>query len=391
MPMERSIIDFELIWNKINRTLSVEENLLLSNWLKESSLHQQYFDNVLRFYNEGSSFDQAKAKTERAWKELLPKLEKGSLRSNRRIISVSIAAVAIFLVMSFVFWPKKIGQTFMANKQNQIAQPIHPGTSKATLVLNDGSIHKITNSGNLLLTDGGAVISSEGTKLKYTEKDSIQKEIKYNTLTIPRGGEFTLQLSDGTKVWLNSETVLRYPVQFAGGERRVELTGEAFFEVTRNEKIPFFVESGNQTVKVLGTEFNILSYKESQFIYTTLVRGSVEVYRSSEPEIKQVLVPNEQSILGKSEERISKRTVDSYPYVAWKDGRFVFGNLDLEEIMGTLSKWYDVEIIFASEAARKIKFTGNLKRYDDFGDILRKIEMTHEVEFQIEDKKITIK
>lgn len=389
--MERSIIDFELVWKKINRTISLEEDLLLSNWLKESSLHQQYFDNVLRFYKEGSGFVDAKAETERAWKALLRKLEKGSIKSNKRIISISIAAAAIILIMSFVFWPKKIGQSLMANKQDQSVQPIHPGTSKATLVLNDGSVHKITTNGNLLLADGGAVISSEGTELKYTEKDSITREVKYNTLTIPRGGEFTLQLSDGTKVWLNSETTLRYPVQFAGSERRVELTGEAFFEVTRNEKIPFLVESGNQTVKVLGTEFNISSYKDDRFVYTTLVNGSVEVFSRSMPEVRQLLAPNEQSSLSVSGDQISKRTVDPYQYVAWKDGRFVFNDLKLEDIMNTLSKWYDVDVIFARDDLRNIRFTGNLKRYEDFGEIMKKIEMTHEVELQIENKKITIK
>jgi transmembrane sensor len=391
MPMERSIIDFELVWKKINRTISLEEDFLLSNWLKESSLHQQYFDNVLRFYKEGSGFVDAKAETERAWKALLRKLEKGRIKSNKRIISISIAAAAIILVMSFVFWPKKIGQSLIANKQDQTVQPIHPGTSKATLVLNDGSVHKITTNGNLLLADGGAVISSEGTKLKYTQKESKTKEVKYNTLTIPRGGEFMLQLSDGTKVWLNSETTLRYPVQFAGSERRVELTGEAFFEVTRNEKIPFLVESGNQTVKVLGTEFNISSYKDDRFVYTTLVNGSVEVYSRSRPEVRQFLAPNEQSSLSVSGDQISKRTVDPFQYVAWKDGRFVFNDLKLEDIMNTLSKWYDVDVIFARDDLRNIRFTGNLKRYEDFGEIMKKIEMTHEVEIQIENRKITIK
>lgn len=391
MAMERSIIDFELVWKKINRTISLEEDLLLSNWLNESSLHQQYYDNVLRFYKEGSGFIDAKAETERAWKALLRKLEKGSFKSNKRIISISIAAAAIILVMSFVFWPKKIEQSLMANKQDLSVQPIHPGTSKATLMLDDGSIHKITTNENLVLADGGAVISSEGTKLKYTEKDSKTKEVKYNTLTIPRGGEFTLQLSDGTKVWLNSETTLRYPVQFAGSERKVELTGEAFFEVTRNEKIPFLVESGNQTVKVLGTEFNISSYRDDRFVYTTLVNGSVEVFSRSRPEVRQLLAPNEQSSFSVSGDQISKRTVDPFQYVAWKDGRFVFNDLKLEDIMNTLSKWYDVDVIFTRDDLRNIRFTGNLKRYEDFGEIMKKIEMTHEVELQIENRKITIK
>ena len=388
MPIDRTIIDFEIIWKKINHTLTVEEEMLLSQWLSESSAHQRYLDNTMRYYLEGSNFSANKEESEKAWKMLKNTGLKGNKRNSRWIISVAAAAVAIFLVVTYLLPSKKIENPLIVAGK---AENIKPGTNQATLILNDGSVYNLTASKNLVLTEGSSEIKSEGTKLQYTEKKGIHQEIKYNTLSIPRGGEFFLQLADGTKVWLNSETVLRYPVQFNGNERKVELTGEAFFEVARNEKVPFLVESGEQVIKVLGTEFNISSYKEDPLIYTTLVKGSVEVLIKNKPEIKQTLTPNEQSSLNKVEMQISKRTVDPYQYVAWKEGRFVFQDQNLGEIMKTLSKWYNVDVVFAREDLRNIRFTGDLERYSDFGVVLRKISKTNEVRFIFENKQITIR
>jgi len=310
--------------------------------------------------------------------------------TSRWIIGLSAAVVIISLMITYLRPDNKLEMERFALEK---AELIKPGTNKALLILNDGTSHDLTASNDLLLNEGGSVIKSEGTKLTYTKKEAVpkEKEIKYNTLSIPRGGEFFLKLSDGTKVWLNSETVIRYPVQFTGKERRVELMGEAFFEVAHNAKVPFIVESGEQSVKVLGTEFNISSYKEDPLILTTLVQGSVEVCFKNMPEIKQTLAPGEQSSINKLEAQILKHVVDPYKFVAWKEGRFIFDDKNLGEIMTTLSKWYNVEVTFASEDLRNYRFTGDLKRYADFGEVLKKIGKTNEVKFIIENKKITIR
>lgn len=388
MPKNPTIIDFEIIWKKINQSLTVEEEILLSQWLNESPAHQRYLENAMKYYLGDSGFSRNKTETDKAWKTLKNKILKGNQRNSRWIIALSAAAAAIFLVVTFLFSSKKIENLPVTAINTEL---IKPGTNQATLILNDGSVYDLTSSKNLVLTEGGSEIKSEGTKLQYTKKKVNHRKIKYNTLSIPRGGEFFLQLADGTKVWLNSETVLRYPVQFVGNERRVELTGEAFFEVARNEKVPFLVESGEQTVKVLGTEFNISSYKENPVIYTTLVKGSIEVFINNKPGIKQTLAPNEQNSISKIDEQITKQKVDPYPYVAWKEGRFVFEDQNLAEIMKILSKWYDVNVVFAREDLKNLRFTGNLQRYSDFGEILKKIQKTNEVEFIIENKQITIR
>jgi ferric-dicitrate binding protein FerR (iron transport regulator) len=388
MQKERTIIDFEIIWKKINHSITEDEEVLLDSWLKESPAHQRYMDNAMKYYLEGSVFEDTKTVSEKAWEALNLKERRKSSNHSGWIIALSAAAIAIFLIVTYLLPDQKIGNTPLVMEK---AIQIKAGTNKAVLILNDGSVHDLTVSNNLVLNEGGSEIKSQGDKLEYTKQKNQPKEIKYNTLSVPRGGEFFLQLTDGTKVWLNSESELRYPVQFSGKERRVELTGEAFFEVARNEKAPFLVESGEQTVKVLGTEFNISSYKDDPLIYTTLVKGSVEVFLKNMPEINQILAPNEQSLLNKLEAQISKRIVDPYSYVAWKDGRFVFQDQNLGDIMKTLSKWYNVEVTFASDELRDFRFTGDLQRYTDFSEVLRKIGKTNEVKFIIENNKITIR
>jgi transmembrane sensor len=388
MPKDQEIIDFEIIWKKINRSLTDEEELTLSKWLDQSASHKRYFDEAVRYYQEGPDFIESETYSEKAWESLKNKGLKKDRRNFGWIISLSAAAAAIFLIVTFLLPSKKIATNTLV-KANK-AELIKHGTNQATLILNDGSVLDLASSKKLKLTEGGSDIKIEGTKLQYTEKSGAPREIKYNTLSVPRGGEFFLQLSDGTKVWLNSETILRYPVQFVGNERRVELTGEAFFEVARNEKVPFLVESGTQTVRVLGTEFNISSYKENQFVYTTLVKGSVEVFLKDKPEIRQTLLPNEQSSASRTGTQISKYKVDAYQFTAWKDGRFVFEDQNLVDIMNTLSKWYDVNVVFAREDLRNIRFTGNLPRYANFDEILNKIGKTNEVKFMIENRDIII-
>ena len=389
MPEERVIIDFEIIWKKINHSLTEEEEILLTQWLNESGAHRRYFDKAKKYYINGSTIRPGKSKTDIAWEKLKSKTIKEDRRNLRRVISLSVAAAAVFLIVCFLLPPEKAKKIDTLASVQKV-ESIRPGTNQATLILDDGSVLDLALAKNLQITEGGSDISIEGTKLQYTENTEIPREIKYNTLSVPRGGEYFLQLSDGTKVWLNSESVLRYPVQFYGTERKVELTGEAYFEVTKNENIPFLVESGDQTVKVLGTEFNLSCYKENPIISTTLVKGAVEVFITGNPLDRQTLMPNEQSYASRIESRISKHKVNVYPYVAWKDGRFVFEDQNLGEIMKTLSKWYDVEVIFERDELKNMRFTGNLQRYSNFDDVLKKIGKTNEVNFIVENRQIII-
>lgn len=382
-------IDFEIIWKKIHQQTNEEEDQLLARWLSSNSAHRKYYDDAVRYYNNGTQFAHTPAELKKALNKIHRKTGGYNPYINPQIFTIVAVAASILALVYFQFFqPEK---TMEQPQIEQSAQSIVPGSNKAVLVLADGTEHDLSQKNNTLIDEDGLKIRNSGNKLEYSSKNAQATEIKYNTLKIPRGGEYFLVLADGTKVWLNSETTLRFPVQFASDVRMVELTGEAFFEVTKNEKIPFIVSSNNQQVRVLGTQFNISSYPDDHSTLTTLVEGSVEVSLQGNPSEKTMLKPNEQSYLSANENVIQKRNVDVSQYVAWKDGRFVFQDQTLESIMKTLSKWYDVQVVFANENSRNLKFTGNLERYSDFSNILGKIERTNEVEFEIKDKLITIK
>ena len=380
-------IDFEIIWKKIHNQASEEEEILLNLWLSENSAHRKYYECALHYYTNGSQFANSPAELKKALRIIHRKTDIHSPYRNTRILAIAAVAASIILMLYFQFSAPNIPEAIIVAEK---AQSIVPGSNKAMLILADGTEHDLTSGESIFMDADGTEIKNTGNSLEYFSKNDLATEIKYNTLKIPRGGEYFLILSDSTKVWLNSETTLRFPVQFAADVRSVELTGEAYFEVKKNEKKPFVVSSGNHLVKVLGTQFNISSYADNPNIYTTLAEGKVEVSSISNPEVTLILKPNEQSILNSNNNQIQKKSVDVNQYVAWKDGRFVFREQPLEEIMGTLSKWYDVQVIFSNEKDKKLMFTGNLERYADFGEILAKIEKTNEVNFEIKNNTITI-
>ncbi len=381
-------IDFEIIWRKIHDQLTAPEEILLNEWLNVDSSHRDYFENAVRFYAHGTQFANSPSELKKALKKIHKKTGLYNRYRNVQIISITSIAASILFILYFQLQKPTEPQHI---EVVQKAQSIAPGSNKAVLILADGTERDLTSENNTIITADGAEIKNSGNTLEYIGKAGQPLEIKYNTLKIPRGGEYFLVLSDSTKVWLNSETTLRFPVQFAADCRRVELTGEAYFEVSKNEKSPFVVTSNNQQIKVLGTQFNISSYPDNSAIYTTLVEGKVEVSSESNSAIKLTLKPNEQSILNKNDGQIQKRTVDVNQYIAWKDGRFVFRDQMLGDIMNTLSKWYNVQFVFSNESDRSLRFTGNLQRYDDFSNILEKIERTNEVKFEVEKNIITIK
>jgi transmembrane sensor len=384
-------IDFELIWKKIHNQTTTEEEILLQNWIDSDNSHRKFFRDALLYYSNGTQFVNSPDELKKALKKIHRKAGIHSPSKSKRFIlftSVTGIAASILFLLYFQFNTTDNIEVIKVEKQ---VQSIVPGSNKAVLILADGSEHDLTSGKNTIITTDGAEIKNSGNKLDYSSNKGVYVEIKYNTLKIPRGGEYFLIMADSTKVWLNSETTLRFPVQFAADVRRVELIGEAYFEVTRKNDVPFIVSSGNQQVRVLGTQFNISSYPENPVIYTTLVEGSVEVSLEGHPEEKMNLNPSEQSFILKNENNIQKRNVDVNQYIAWKDGRFVFRDQMLGDIMETLSKWYDVQVTFTEEELKNLRFTGNLERHAEFSDILGKIERTNEVKFEITNNLITIK
>jgi len=266
---------------------------------------------------------------------------------------------------------------------------IEVGTDKATLTLADGA--------QIALEKGAAFhnqnMKSNGEELVYKNIEEKPKEVKYNYLTIPRGGQFSITLSDGTKVWLNSESKLKYPVTFiAGKPRAVELVyGEAYFDVSpssEHQGAKFLVINQNQEVEVVGTEFNIKAYKDETNTYTTLVEGKVSLKIEDR---KQNLVPGQQLYFNKTNHTVLIKKVDVYNEIAWKDGVFSFENKTLKEMMVVLSRWYDVEIIFENKAIESEEFVGILRKKQTIEEILTSIKNFGIIKnYEIYDKKVTL-
>ena len=249
---------------------------------------------------------------------------------------------------------------------------IKTGTNKATLTLGDGT--EIVLEENSNYSDKN--VSSDGKEIIYKAVDQKKAKISYNYLTIPRGGEYFLKLSDGTQVWLNSESQLKYPINFIEGKtRKVELVyGEAYFDVSpssNHKGAVFKVYNSTQEIQVLGTEFNVKAYKDETHIYTTLVEGKVVISSNGG---KLNLTPNEQSDFNIETGSINKALVDVYDVVSWKEGVFIFQEKPLKDIMKVLSRWYNMDVIFINEAIEKEEFNGQLRKDQKIEDILSSIK-----------------
>lgn len=268
-----------------------------------------------------------------------------------------------------------------------LAEEIRPGVRKAVLTLSDGAVWQLGDSVMLIPSGERNIrIDSCGIQLQMQRQTEPESEEVYHLLTVPRGGEFYMTLADGTQVWLNSESELRFPIQFAGKERKVMLTGEAYFQVKKNSAHPFIVEVGDARVQVLGTGFNVSSYVGDGRIVTTLVEGTVCFEAAGK---RVLLAPGEQSVLDK-EGRLEKRVVDPFPYVAWKDGYFVFRKQRLGDIMNIVSRWYNVPIRFEEKALEEISFSGGLMRDEGFEALMKMIEETKAIRYSVKDGTVVI-
>lgn len=383
----KDFFDISIIWKKVNQKVSKQETNAIEDWIEDKSDRRDYAEKTYSYFETGpkiktADIDVAKARQKVSYSVFIkPKIIK----------AYKVAAVLIGLV-SMVFFLQYIGS------KNQVSEhkvKIEPGKAKATIVLSDGSRHYLDEENPQAINEKGAIILNSGKKLDYkTESTSNilhlkQLESRYNTIKIPRGGEFFLSLSDGTKVWLNSETTITYPIRFGDKERKVELVGEAYFEVEHNSEKPFKVEIEGQVIEVLGTTFNVNAYTDERKTFTTLVTGSVKIDLDKvQDEI--LLTPGSQCEVNNVDKSYSISQVDVRGAIAWVNGSYMFDGVTLEEMMVTLSRWYDFTFNFERDNVRRLSFNGKLKRTDNFEDILTIIENTNEVKFKVKERNVII-
>ena len=268
-------------------------------------------------------------------------------------------------------------------RQKEVIPPvasrvIPAGIKKAELILADGQVVEIDKDTLHIREKNGVNIAYREGSLSYEQKEQT-KELVYNELKVPVGGECFITLADGTRVWLNADTKLRYPIAFVRERREVFLEGEAYFEVTKENRT-FIVNTSFGNVRVLGTEFGVTAYSSDPASYTTLVEGKVSFTTGKEQPV--VITPGEQVIASKSG-IVEKRTVDVEEYVGWKDGLYVFKEKKLGEIMKTLERWYGISVFFQQASLQDIPFTGNLKRYDNINVFLDALTRTGDLAYKV--------
>ncbi len=371
-------MEYWYIYKKLNGTITPEEDEFLSHWLKNSPSNLAFFLQIKNF-----ELHPTPDNTRQAWEKIGLKLKR---RRQIRII-FSIAAVVLALVLLSLFIPFGSG---VQMEKTELAS-LNPGTEKAILMLSDGSSFELEQKKELSIEEKGASIKCNEGTIVYSSHEQKKPKMVYNTIQVPRGGEFFLQLSDSTKVWINSQTVLRYPTVFQGKERIVQLYGEAYFEVKEDKEHPFKVITDSHVVEVSGTSFNVSSFSEENSVVTTLVEGEVLIYSNNLPTKKTVLSPGDQSIFPNDSEMLMVRQVDVGLYTTWKDGYYQFYNQSLESMMNTLSRWYNFEVSFQNEATRSLRFSGRLKRTDQFEVLLSILAKTNEIEFDVHENQVVIK
>jgi hypothetical protein len=303
--------------------------------------------------------------------------------------TLAIAASILFFLSSGIFFLMlhKQQQPLVLNKAVKVKSDVAPGGNKAILTLANGSTIVLTGAKNGTLANQGniAINKTADGLISYADtKENVSlKSLVYNTASTPRGGQYQFVLSDGTKVWLNSASSIKYPVQFIGNERKVELTGEAYFEVAHDAKKPFRVESNGQTVEVLGTHFNVNAYGDEGEVKTTLLEGSVKVSSQS---VNSIIKPGEQAQFDNG--KISVKNVDVDEVVAWKNGFFYFEDNNIQEVMRQLSRWYDVDIKYEGKLPVR-EFSGEISRNVNASQILDILSFK-KIHYKIEGKTIIV-
>lgn len=378
---------YELISGKLDDVLSEEEERELSGWLEADGEHRVIFDEMRRLH------EQAKLLRREFNPDVEGTLRRLKVRGGKRIgLHAWWKYAAMFVLplgIAFALWQGLKEEKIVLHRQ--FGEVARPGAERAVLKLFDGKTVVLdSTSGNMLIARGENVrVEVDSNRLlRYSREDTVvtSREERKNELIVPRGGEYQIVLADGTRVWLNSATKLIFPQNFTGKERRVMLSGEAFFDVARDESKPFIVETSRMDVKVLGTRFNVNAYTDNEVVSTTLVDGSVEVASGTQKPI--TLVPGEQAY-GEAGE-LEKREVNIRLYTSWIDGRFMFNNVELEEIAKQISRWYDVEVFFTNENVKRTRFTGGMVKFKPLDDLIRMIESTSPVRFSVKGKTIVI-
>ena len=358
--------------------LSEEESAFFDKWYQNSS-NREYYNDLLKI-RSGIIASQVKERIDKrkAWNQVRPARKISLIRTLLKFAAIMILplSLGVFLLIR-------------ENKQEKVVYaevPVQPGKKQAVLTLSSGQQVMLADT-IVHVNEKGMVISNFPDKeLVYKiMNDTMKTETIYNTVTVPRGGEYKLVLADGTIVWLNSDSHIRYPVTFSGNTRQVELEGEAYFEVAKDVEKPFIVRMNEYNVRVTGTQFNVRNYS-NESLATTLVEGGVQIERKGKVDR---LRPGQQAVLENNEIRI--RVVNVEEQVAWRHGAFGFTQCRLENIMEELARWYDVDVFYMNQQVKDYHFSAWFKRSSSINEVINILEKTKKISLDLKGRILTLK
>lgn len=379
-----------LIVDYFSGNLDEEDTGELLAWVRESDEHKFLFKKcirelyVLHVSEEWRNIDSPVAK-ERVSRRLSRR------RSIYRFSAVAAVVAAMLVSSVFMYFYQDPGDAFIKEK---IYSELMQQQGRHQAILSIGKDRKVILNGSVkdaILADSSSrVFVDDSCVIRYEQRDPVVSgAVPVHTLEVPRGSEFRLTLSDGTRVWMNAGSKLSYPEFFDGKEREVTLTGEAYFEVVHDEEVPFVVKTADMGITVLGTSFNVKAYPEDECVITTLATGRIkQKYISSGEEI--VLNPSDQSVFMKSSGLLRRERVDVSEVIGWKNGRVILKNKSLDEIFKELARWYDFDVEYKNESLRYTRFYLNIDRYDDIKLVLEKLQKTNGVKFIFYGRKVIV-
>ena len=358
----------------------------LRAWMDEAEENKLFFMEGVKMVREYQVVTRSDKNASDSLKHVREKI-KARGRRQLWIQITAVASVVILFALSFAFF-------YMPEleRESPVSAKVHAGGMKATLIVANGIQVDLMqdNLQDVVRQYGATVLEDKKNELRYDNvevNEEIEEKPVYHTISTPVGGEYHFTLADGTMVWLNSSSRLTFPTRFTGDAREVLVEGEVYFGVQHDDSKPFIVRVIDVSVRVLGTEFCISAYPENEGVMTTLVRGAVQVTSGNN---QVVLKPGYQAVVDQYSGAISQRAVELSLYTSWVRGIFEYENMELNDIMVQLARWYDVQFTFSASECKERRFTGVIRKYEDLNDVLDMIEKTTNVKFIINGKNVTI-
>lgn len=393
MNFEKYIRLSKLVARSFFKDLSEEERKELDNWLDEDPSNQTLLGKINnQQYWEKRDENIKLLDKELIWGNIYKQISSGKAKHIFPFRKMMKYAATILIPLAIAYGGWSLIENIQSDLNKPVAQ-IKPGGSKAQLIYGNqvielGEADTIFNSG-----DKSVAIAINSSKIEYKKESLNKPSNEIHTIKIPKGGEYFLTLSDGTKVWLNSDTEIKFSSIFTGKERTVYLKGEAYFEVAKDSEHPFIVHANGLNVRVLGTKFNVSAYADDDFVNTTLVEGKVFVIEQiSGTQQTAILEPSQQAFLSRNgAQELIVQTVDPDLYTSWTSGKFIFRNESLDVILKKLGRWYNIEVFYDDSKAKNSKFSGILPRFKNCETFLKLMEKTNIVKFDYTENSVLVK